>query len=206
MGVVAVGRVKAADLDGVTLDAYGTLMTLVDPFPDLQTLLPGHDRDEIEQAFRTEGAYYAAHASEGRDQQSLAQLRESCVAVFNEALGSSLSADEYVSALQFELLPGTAEALERLRALGLTLAVVGNWDFSLHAWLTEHGLAGYFAAVVPAARKPEPDGILHALEVMRIVPERALHIGDDDTDEQAAHAAGVRFARAPLADVVATLT
>ena len=197
---------SAADIDGVTIDAYGTLMTLADPLPGLQTLLPDHGRDDIEQAFRAEGAYYAEHVSEGRDEPSLARLREQCVAVFNDTLGSSLLADEYVGALRFEVLPGTTAALDRLRALGLTLAVVGNWDFSLHGWLDEHGLGGYFATIVPAARKPDPDGILQALGVMRVKPERALHIGDADNDERAARAAGVHFLPAPLPDAVAALT
>ena len=196
----------AAELDAVTIDAYGTLMTLVDPLPALQTLLPDYDRTAIEHAFRTEAAYYAGHVGEGRDVASLARLHETCVAVFNDTLGSSLSAAEYVGALHFAVLPGTLEALERLRALGLTLAVVGNWDYSLHRWLAEHGLAQVFATVVPAAGKPDPAGILQALDVMRVPPARALHIGDDGADEQAARAAGVHFARAPLPDAVAGLT
>jgi phosphoglycolate phosphatase len=195
-------RVRAAALDAVTIDAYGTLMTLVDPVPALHTLLPGDERGAIEHAFRTEGTYYAAHVSEGHDAASLARLREACVAVFNETLGSSLSVDQYVGALHFAVLPGTIGALERLQALGLTLAVVGNWDFSLHAWLAEHGLASYFAVVVPAAGKPEPGGILRALDVIGIRPERTLHIGDSDADEHAARAASVRFLAAPLADAV----
>ena len=196
----------AAELDAVTIDAYGTLMTLVDPLPALQTLLPDYDRTAIEHAFRTEAAYYAGHVGEGRDATSLARLHETCVAVFNDTLGSSLSAAEYVGALHFAVLPGTLEALERLRALGLTLAVVGNWDYSLHRWLAEHGLAQVFATVVSAAGKPDPAGILQALDVMRVPPARALHIGDDGADEQAARAAGVHFARAPLPDAVAGLT
>jgi phosphoglycolate phosphatase-like HAD superfamily hydrolase len=180
-------------------------MTLVDPLPALQMLLPTHDREAIEHAFRTEVAYYGEHASEGHDADSLVQLQTACVGVFNDALGSSLSADEYIGALQFELLPGAEQGLSRLRTFGLTLAVVGNWDFSLHRWLRDHGLAGYFAIVVPAARKPAPEGILRALEVMRVVPERALHIGDDDADVHAARAAGVHFAPAPLPDAVAAL-
>ena len=196
----------AAELDAVTIDAYGTLMTLVDPLPALQTLLPDSHRSAIEHAFRTEAAYYAEHVGEGHDAASLAGLHEACVAVFNDVLGSSLSAAEYVGALHFAVLPGTTEALERLRALGLTLAVVGNWDYSLHRWLAEHSLAQFFATVVPAAGKPDPAGILQALEVMRVPAARALHIGDDGADEQAALAAGVRFARAPLPDAVAALT
>jgi phosphoglycolate phosphatase-like HAD superfamily hydrolase len=195
-------RVRAAALDAVTIDAYGTLMTIVDPVPVLQKLLPAHERGAIEQAFRSEATYYAAHVGEGHDAASLSRLREACVAVFNKTLGSSLSVDEYVGALHFAVLPGTIGALERLQALGLTLAVVGNWDFSLHAWLAGHGLASYFAVVVPAAGKPEPDGILRALDLIGVRPERALHIGDTDADEQAARAAGVQFLAAPLTDAV----
>jgi HAD superfamily hydrolase (TIGR01509 family) len=107
--------------------------------------------------------------------------------------------------MQFEPLPGVAEALVRLRDLGLSLAVVGNWDFTLHRRLAEHGLAGFFATVVPAANKPAPDGILRALAALRVEPARALHIGDEAGDEEAARAAGVHFAPAPLPDVVAAL-
>ena len=206
MGAVAVGGVKAAELDSVTLDAYGTLLTLVDPMPELLALLPGHEPRAIEHAFHAEVAYYRGSVGAGRDATTLAQLRESCVGVFNEALGSSLSVEEYVGALRFEVLPGTVEALERLRALGLTLAVVGNWDFSLHERLADAGLRRLFATVVHAAGKPDPGGILRALDSIGVSRERALHIGDAETDEEAARAAGVRFAAAPLSDAVAALT
>src|SRR5919204_644851 len=105
VGSLAVGRLNAADIDGVTIDAYGTLATLVDPLPRLQELLPGRDLVEIERAFRAEGSFYAANVQTGRDATTLAQLREACVGVFNDTLGSSLSAEEYIGALVFEPLP-----------------------------------------------------------------------------------------------------
>jgi len=200
------GRVRAAELDAVTLDAYGTLLTLVDPLPHLEALLPDHAPRAIAHAFRAEAAFYSERAGEGRDAATLTRLREECVAVFNDALDSSLSPDTYLSALRFEALPGTAEALDRLRALGLTLAVAANWDFSLHQRLDELGLAGFFASIIHAARKPAPDGILRALREIGVEPSRALHVGDDAADEQAARAAGVLFAPAPLPSAVAGLT
>jgi phosphoglycolate phosphatase len=206
MGAVAVGGVKAAELDGVTLDAYGTLLTLVDPMPQLLELLPGHEPGAIEHAFHAEVAYYRGSVGRGTDAPTLAQLRDTSVDVFNDALGSSLSVEEYVGALRFDVLPGTVDALERLRALGLTLAVVGNWDFSLHERLADAGLTRFFATVVHAAGKPDPAGILHALDSIGVSRERALHIGDGDSDEEAARAAGIRFAPAPLPDAVAALT
>jgi FMN phosphatase YigB (HAD superfamily) len=199
------GRLSPAELDAVTIDAYGTLLTIVDPFPQLQELLPGHDRTDIERAFYTEADFYRLHAHTARDESSLATLRWDCVRVFNDALGASLSADEYVGVMRFEPLPGVLEALTRLRTLGLSLAVVGNWDWSLHERLEEAKLAQFFAAVLPAANKPAPDAILRALEQLRVDPSRALHVGDEPSDEEAARSAGVHFAPAPLAEAVASL-
>jgi HAD superfamily hydrolase (TIGR01509 family) len=199
------GVVKAAELDAVTLDAHGTMLRVVDPLPRLRELLPDHDLDAIAEAFRAEGRFYREHVGTGTDAASLARLREECVGVFNRTLGSALTANEYVDTIRFELLPGVVESLERLRSLGFALAVVGNWDYSLHEWLAEHGLAGYFATVVHAARKPDPDGLRLALAKLGVRPARALHIGDEDADEQAAHAVGMRFARTPLAGAVAAI-
>jgi putative hydrolase of the HAD superfamily len=197
--------VRAAELDAVTLDAGWTLLGVLDPVPRLHELLPEHDPQAIAEAFRAEGRFYREHVGRGMDGSSLARLREECVEVFNRSLGSTLTAQEYVDSIQFELLPGVVESLERLRSLGLSLAVVGNWDVSLHERLQEHGLAGYFATVVHAARKPDPDGLRLALAQLGVRPARALHVGDDEADEQAARAVGTHFARAPLADAVARI-
>jgi len=199
------GRLKAADLDAVTIDAYGTLLTIVDPFSRLGALLPGHDRGDIERAFYTEAEFYRQHASAAHDESSVTTLREQCARVFNDALGSSLSSDEYAGAMEFEPLAGVVEALERLRSLGLALAVVGNWDWTLHQRLTESRLDRFFAAVVPAANKPAQEGLLRALEQLHVDPSRALHIGDEQGDEEAARATGVHFLPAPLAEAVASL-
>lgn len=189
---------RAADLDAVTLDAHGTILRVVDPVPRLQELLPGHAQAAIADAFAVEGRFYRQHAGRGQDAPSLHRLREECVDVFNRELGSSLSVADYIDAISFDVLPGAIEALTRLRRLGLALAVVGNWDFSLHERLQETGLAGFFATVVHAARKPDPAGLLLALDRLAVQPSRALHVGDEDADEQAAQAAGMRFARTPL--------
>ena len=199
------GRIDAALLDAVTLDAYGTLATLVDPLPRLHELLPGHGRDDIEAAFRAEASFYSAHAARGRDAETLHELREACVAVFNDALGSSLTQAQYVESITFTALPGVGDALEQLRTLGLTLAVAANWDFSLHDRLAELGLTQHFTTVVHAAGKPSPDGIITALRALDVPPARALHIGDDEADAAAAVAAGVHFLPAPLPEAVASL-
>jgi HAD superfamily hydrolase (TIGR01509 family) len=205
--------VNAAELDAVTLDAHGTLVRMLDPVPTLVDALAawGVERkpEVVLAGFRTEAAHYAPRASEGHDEESLAGLHRDSARVFLEAVDADLDAEEfapvYVDAMRFEVIPGVAESLERLHALGLSLAVVGNWDLTLHRHLRELGLDHFFAAVVHAAGKPAPAGLLQALDRLGVEPARALHIGDDEVDEQAAAAAGVHFAQAPVTDAVASL-
>ena len=129
--------------------------------------------------------------------------------MFLDAVDAGLDEGEfapvYAGAMHFELLPDVTPALERLGNLGLELAVVANWDLTLHRLLDEIGLARYFRIVVHAAGKPAPDGLLRALAELGVEPARALHIGDNDADELAGHAAGMHVAVAPLPEVVATL-
>ena len=130
--------------------------------------------------------------------------------MFNRALGSSLSTDEYIGCLRFAVLPGVEDALDALRARGLALGVVANWDYSLHEHLERHGLRASFDAVVVSgelgARKPDPAPFRRALELLRVDATRAVHVGDHRPhDEAGARAAGMAFAPAPLTSFVAEL-
>jgi FMN phosphatase YigB (HAD superfamily) len=191
---------RPEDFDAVTLDAYGTLLELRDPLEALARLAPGFGRDAIEPAFEREFEYYRAHALEARDEVSLAELNERCVAVFNEALGSSLTADEYVGALVFTWIEGARAAVERLRARGLALAVVSNWDVSLHDRVAELRVPVVTSADAGVA-KPDPAILHRALDLLGVEPGRTLHVGDTEEDERVAGATGVAFAPAPLARV-----
>ncbi len=203
---------RFAELDAVTLDAFGTLVGLPNPVPALREALRerGVERnpDAVAAAFAAEGAYYRPRSLEGRGEESLARLRRECVAVFLEAAGADLDPEEfvdtYIEALRFELLPGVVEAVRSLRRRGLALAVVGNWDMALPDHLAGLGLGGLlvFSSAAVGAAKPDPAPFLHALRALGVPPERALHIGDDEVDELGARAAGMRFARAPLADAL----
>jgi HAD superfamily hydrolase (TIGR01509 family) len=213
MGALAVGRVNAAVLDAVTVDAHGTLLALRDPVPALQAALAARgverDAEAVHAGFLAEAAYYAPRAGDGHDEESLARLQRDCVGVFLEAAEADLDLDEftpvYVGSLRFDVLPGVVESLDRLQALGLALAVVANWDLTLHRLLDELRLAHYFASIVPAARKPAPDGLLRALARLGVYSGRTLHVGDDGADEAAARAAGLEFAYTPLSSAVAGL-
>ena len=203
---------RFAEVDAVTLDAFGTLVGLADPVPALQEALRGRgierDPEAVAEAFAAEGAYYRPRSLEGRDEESLARLRRECVAVFLETVGADLAPEEfvdtYIEALRFELLPGVVEAVGSLRRRGLALAVVGNWDIALPGHLTGLGLGDLrvFTSAAVGAAKPDPEPFRAALRGLGVPPERALHIGDDEVDELGARAAGMHFAWAPLRDAL----
>lgn len=202
---------SAEALDAITVDAFGTLLLLEDPSERLRAALAergvGRRRDEVTAAFRAEAAYYRPRSLEGRDEQALAALRGRCVRVFLDHLGVDIAADTFVPAfidsIVFRIAEGGVETLELLRAAGISLACVANWDVSLHDHLDRLGLTWRFAAILPSAEagaeKPDPAIFHAALARLGVEPARALHIGDEDVDRVGAAAAGLRFEPAPLA-------
>jgi putative hydrolase of the HAD superfamily len=88
-------------------------------------------------------------------------------------------------------------ALERLRAGGARLAVVSNWDVSLHDVLERTRLRGLVDAVVISAElgaaKPDPAIFRAALERLGATAAEAVHVGDSvETDVAGARAAGLQ--------------
>lgn len=195
-------------LDAVTIDAYGTLVTLRDPVPALRAALVerGVERDAeaVRAAFAAEVEYYTPRSHLG----PLDELRRACVRVFLEAAEvGGLGADEFtpafLDALVFEPLPGALETLAALRARGLALAVVSNWDETLPERLTGFRVDAVVSSAEAGAPKPDPSVFRLALERLGVRAERALHVGDSAADEEGARAAGMRFAPAPLAEAFA---
>ncbi|WP_251863518.1 phosphoglycolate phosphatase [Achromobacter sp. Marseille-Q4962] len=98
--------------------------------------------------------------------------------------------------------PGVLEGLKHLRGQDLKLAVVTNkpTEFTLPL-LQRTGLAGFFEAVVCGdtcpRRKPDPDQILHACELLGVRPAEAVTIGDSINDAQAGRSAGTQVLVVP---------
>ncbi len=198
------------DVEAVTIDAYGTLVTLDDPVPRLRAALRAHGvergEEEVAQAFAAEVEHYLPRSHEGDDEATLALLRRDCAGVFLEAAGADLApeafVDDFMRSLRFRPLAGAVGACERLAAAGLRLAVVSNWDVGLHEHLAGLGLDRLVDAVVTSAEAgaPKPDPRIWRLALERLGTERAVHVGDSDADAEGARAAGLRFEAAPLAE------
>ena len=203
--------VLAAQLDAVTVDAYGTLVVLEDPSDRLLAALRARGvdlpRTEVSAAFRAEAAFYRPRSMLGRDAESLAALRRDCVGVFLGTLAIDLDPAEFVhdfmTAIVFRVAEGAVAALEALRSAGLALACVANWDTSLGEQLERVGVAHLFEVVVPSAgagvEKPDPGIFERALGELGVAATRALHVGDEEVDRIGAAAAGLAFASPPLA-------
>jgi putative hydrolase of the HAD superfamily len=186
----------------VLLDALGTLLTFEPPAPHLRAALRERHGAEVTEevaaaAIRAEIAYYRAHLHEGRDAASLDDLRRRCAAAMAPVLGFDPGVETLMAALRFRAYPDAAPALRELRALGLRLVVVSNWDASLHERLQETGLAPLVDGAVASAElghaKPDAAIFARALELAGAGPDAALHVGDSpDADIAGALAAGLR--------------
>ncbi len=182
----------------VFLDALGTLVELEPPWPYLRSVVPEEIGEErIERAVRAEMAYYKAHAHEGRDRESLAELRSRCARVLSTELGVEVPVDELVDAVRMRAYPDAEPALRSLRERGLRLVVVSNWDCSLAEVLGRCGLEPLLDGAVSSAEagspKPDPAIFGPALEIAGCGPDEALHVGDtEEEDVEAARAAGIR--------------
>ena len=194
---------------GVLLDALGTLVELEPPAPFLVAELS--DRwgaeisvEEAEAAFAAEIGYYKAHHLEGRDAASLAELRGRCAGVLHGALPAAARervdpaelVEAMLASLRFRAYPDVPAWLSVLRAAGLKLAVVSNWDVSLGEVLERVGIAALLDCVVTSAAvgaaKPDPAVFRRALECLELRPEEAIHFGDSpDLDLAGAEAAGI---------------
>jgi putative hydrolase of the HAD superfamily len=182
----------------VFLDALGTLVELEPPWISLRDMVPAEVSDQqLVEALRAEMAYYKEHAHEGRDEASLAELRERCAALVSRKLGLDVGVDELVAAIRFSAYPDAIPALSGLRERGLRLVAVSNWDCSLPRVLEGCGLRevldGTITSAEAGSRKPDPAIFERALELAGCEPGEALHVGDTaEEDVVGAKAAGIR--------------
>jgi len=192
----------------ILLDALGTLVELVEPYTALARELACRGAAvtvaQAQAALSAEMTYYRAHHDEAVDGPSLDGLRDRCTEVLRAALPGDARAlrhadlrEALLGSLRFRAFAEVPEALVRLRSQGARLAIVSNWDVSLHAVLAETGLAALVDAVLTSAEervaKPDPEIFARALERLGGAQGRAaLHVGDSVAfDVGGARAAGI---------------
>ena len=191
----------------VLLDAFGTLVAMEPPGPRLRAELARRTHVDVdvtaaEAAFAAEIDFYVSHHLEGRDERSLAELRDRCASVIArslalDALDLPTVRSAMLASLRFVPQPDAPAALRELRERGVRLVVASNWDCSLPRVLDEAGLAslvdGIVSSATVGAAKPDARLFEAALAVARAVAAEALHVGDSpEHDVGGAAAAGLR--------------
>ena len=191
----------------VLIDALGTLVELQPPAPRLRAALLATTGCDIgaeasERGFAAEITYYLDHHMEGSDPAGLERLRDACARVMSEAialpdLDFAAVRDAMVASLEFKAFRDAEPALRTLRARGLRLVAVSNWDCSLSHWLDSAGLGELLDGAVSSAEvgeaKPAPAIFRAALAVAGVEADEAVHVGDSMArDVAGARAAGIR--------------
>jgi putative hydrolase of the HAD superfamily len=200
----------------VTLDAAGTLIAVAEPVGETYARVAARHGLRVpaavaEDRFRRAMTSQAPLAFPGAGEaERPARERAWWYAVVRGALGATApsaaldaAADElfahYADAAAWLVFPEVPAVLDALRARGLRLAVVSNFDGRLLPLLAALGISERVDAVVPSslAGSAKPDArIFHAaLARLDVSPAAALHVGDDlSLDVTGARRAGLRAA------------
>lgn len=181
----------------------GTVVRLDRPVERLRGSLAARgivvSQDQAVAALIAEVRVYRAGHLDAVDIPSITLLRRRCADALRAELPQELDHERAYSVLmgllRFEVLPGTRESLDRLRAAGVRVAFVSNWDASLDGTMSAVGLREHVDAVVSSAEvgaaKPDPAPLRRALERLGVPAERAVMVGDHAVDAAAAAALGM---------------
>lgn len=163
-------------------------------------------QDELERALR-EATKSAAWTFEGPFEATAAASYER-IKQFDAAALAALGYDDLPDAAfrsiedafervsSWHIFADVVPAIEALDRAGLRLAVISNWLWGGPELIHALELARHFEALIISARvgyqKPHPRIFEHALEIMRVAPGQAIHVGDNyDADVVGARRLGI---------------
>jgi putative hydrolase of the HAD superfamily len=199
----------------VTLDAAGTLIAVAEPVGETYARVAARhglrvSAREAEGRFRRALAAQAplafphSHEAERREHERAwwyAVVRGALGATTGDGLEAACTElfAHYADPDAWRVFPEVPRVLETLRARGVLLAVVSNFDGRLVPLLAALGLSQRVDAVVHSSQagsaKPDPAIFLEALARLGVAPADALHVGDDPAaDVEGARRAGLAAA------------
>ena len=191
------------DIRGVTFDVGGTL---IEPWPSV-----GHVYAEVAAQFGIKGVapetlnrrFTAAWRNRRDFDYSRAAWQEmvnqTFAGLWPEPLdGACFEAiyEHFATAAPWRLFEDVVPALAALKARGLKLGIISNWDERLRPLLRKLRLDVYFDAFAisheTGCTKPAPGIFQRAVAELAVPPACVLHIGDSaDEDVAGARAAGI---------------
>lgn len=91
--------------------------------------------------------------------------------------------NHYLQPSAWNLSPGALDVLAQIKSSGMKLALISNFDTRLRPLLTAMGAAETFDALIISAEvgveKPNPLIFEIACQQLGVLPEEAVHVGDD---------------------------
>ncbi len=174
------------DLDGTLLDTLGDLTAAVNTALQAENM-PLRTITEV-RGFVGNGIANLIERSvaDGTDEAVTAR----CLARFKEYYA------EHIADLTAPY-DGVTDLLAGLRAAGIKSCVVSNKFDEGVAELCKRffgELIDFSVGESPTVRrKPAPDSVLRAVELLGVAPDNVLYIGDSEVDGQTAHNAGLDF-------------
>ena len=193
--------VPFADIDTVFLDVGNTLISIdfdrvaeeltARSFPSQPAALrraeaaarPGYSERLFVTGVRTDRTLFHSYLCAILEQTpGLASLSPAALDELVTEVGPVLRPEGQANVLWRMVMPGVPDALERMRAAGLTLAVVSNSDGTCAQSLEAAGLLRYMTIVIDSAvagvEKPDPRIFRIAVERAGADPQRSLYVGD----------------------------
>lgn len=165
----------------------------------------------IRRAAHREMRHYIAHSLRAHQQENWESLRHECAQILADALREENAAWDFShatayrvldGAIVFRVFPETRAVLQALKARGIPLGVLSNWDFRLTEVLSSLGLDEFFDFVLSSAQagyeKPDARFFEFGLQKIRemhpqIAPRDCFYIGDHfEKDVVPSRAAGMR--------------
>ncbi len=118
---------------------------------------------------------------------------------FQDAVGQRAVARGVLTMIEkTRLFPGTAELLTAIREAGVTVGIVSTKTGSIIGRIFDYQGLGHLPALIIGGEhvtrpKPDPQGLLSALEQLGLKPEEVLFCGDTVIDAKTAQTAGTAF-------------
>jgi HAD superfamily hydrolase (TIGR01509 family) len=128
---------------------------------------------------------------EVREKHGLLQSAEELAGLNNDEIIKHFS-----GLSELELMPGVTDVLNKVRDLGIPMAVASSSDpGTIELMLTKTGLAGYFLYLVSCAivgkSKPDPGVYIYTAGLLSVNPEECIVIEDSGNGIMAAKSAGM---------------
>ena len=119
-----------------------------------------------------------------------------------DRIDEALNEVEVSSMASVELQPGATELLEHLRERGIKIGIATRscGEYARRS-MEASRLADYFDIILARDEvefpKPDPRHLLQVLEELKTTPQKAIFVGDTETDQRTARAAGIPFMGVP---------